>query len=204
MTSPDPDLGPRRFLLATAVAAMPHSPQGERPALAIARQKIIRLFTERLGYTHVSDLGLNPDRNTLLDRLGAFADDPDRRPDDIVAVYLAGHGQLLGSTPRRHMFFPADADLSKPKQALPTAQIASVLLDDTKITQLLLILDTCHAGQGGADAVGAALESLYRSLDDDPSGIAVIAAAQPAQQALADVFPGLLTAAVDSLSTAGE
>ncbi len=195
---------PRRLLIATAVARLPLSPSGNRPGLTKARQKIIDLFTTRLGYTHVSDLGLDPDRNALLDQLERFATDPDRRPDDIVVVYLAGHGQLLGSTPRRHMFFPSDSDLARPKQALPTAQIASVLLDDTKINNLLLLLDTCHAGQGTSDAVAAALESLRRSSDNDSAGIAFIASAQPAQPALAEAFPELLSAAVDSLATAGE
>jgi WD40 repeat protein len=195
---------PRRFLIATAVAHHQRSPEGDRPGLVEARQKIIALFTQRLGYTHVSDLGLDPDRNSLLHHLDRFATDPDRRPDDIVAVYLAGHGQLIGSTPRRHMFFPADADLTKPKLALPTAQIAAALTDDTKITQLLLILDTCHSSQGGSDSISAALESLRRSIDDDPSGIAVIASAQPAQQAIEGAFPDLLTAAVESRATAGE
>ncbi|MFK0264310.1 caspase family protein [Streptomyces angustmyceticus] len=180
------------------------SPEGDRPGLIEAREKIIALFTQRLGYTHVSDLGLDPDRNSLLQHLDRFATDPDRRPDDIVAVYLAGHGQLIGSTPRRHMFFPADADLAKPKLALPTAQIAAALTDDTKITQLLLILDTCHSSQGGSDFISAALESLRRSIDDDPSGIAVIASAQPAQQAIEGAFPSLLAAAVESRATAGE
>ncbi|MFJ3217439.1 caspase family protein [Kitasatospora sp. NPDC086801] len=194
---------PRRFLIATAVAHHRRSPGGDRPGLVQARQKIIDLFTGRLGYTHVSDLGLDPDRDTLLEHLDRFATDPDRRPDDIVAVYLAGHGQLLGSTPRRHVFFPADADLDKPKLALPTAQIATTLTDDTKITQLLLILDSCHAGQGAGDAVGAALESLRRDIDDDPSGIAVIASAQPAQEAIEGAFPDLLAAAVESRALAG-
>lgn len=202
--TPPQDAQPRRFLIATAVAHHQRSPEANRPGLVEARQKIIDLFTRRLGYTHVSDLGLDPDRNALLQHLDRFATAPDRRPEDIVAVYLAGHGQLIGSTPRRHMFFPADADLAKPKLALPTAQIAAALTDDTKLTQVLLILDTCYAGQGGGDAISAALESLRRSIDDDPSGIAVIASAQPAQQALEGALPDLLTAAVESRSIAGE
>ncbi|MCX4744614.1 caspase family protein [Kitasatospora sp. NBC_01287] len=195
---------PRRLLIATAVAHLPRSPGGDRPGLVRARQEIIDLFTTRLGYTHVSSLGLDPDRGALLDQLERFATDPDRRPDDIVVVYLAGHGQLLGSSRRSHMFFPSDADLARPKQALPTAQIASVLLDDTKINHLLLLLDTCHAGQGTSDAVAAALESLRRDPDNDSAGVAFVASAQPAQPALAEAFPELLRAAVDSLATAGE
>ncbi|CAL9555069.1 hypothetical protein SUDANB132_04517 [Streptomyces sp. enrichment culture] len=204
MSRGDGPRGPRRLLIATAVAHLPRSPAGSRPGLVQARQKIIDLFTTRLGYTHVSDLGLDPDRNALLDQLERFATSEDRRPDDMVVVYLAGHGQLLGSAPRRHMFFPADSDLSKPKQALPTSQIASVLLDETSIKQLLFILDTCHAGQGAGDSVAAALESLRRSPDNDSAGVAFIASAQPAQSALVDALPQLLTAAVDSLATAGE
>ncbi|MER7051261.1 caspase family protein [Streptomyces sp. NPDC000351] len=204
MSRADGPRGPRRLLIATAVAHLPRSPRGDRPGLVQARQKIIDLFTTRLGYTHVSDLGLDPDRNALLDQLERFATSEDRRPDDMVVVYLAGHGQLIGSTPRRHMFFPADCDLSKPKQSLPTSQIASVLLDDTGIKRLLFILDTCHAGQGAGDSVAAALESLRRSPDNDSAGVAFIASAQPAQSALVEALPNLLTTAVGSLATAGE
>jgi len=48
---------PRRFLIATAISHYPKAPQWDRPALAVARQEIVDLFTHKLGYWHVSDLG---------------------------------------------------------------------------------------------------------------------------------------------------
>ncbi|GAA2645000.1 caspase family protein [Paractinoplanes durhamensis] len=193
---------PRRFLIATAVAHYKRSPYADRPGLARARQKIIDLFVGRLGYTHVSDLGLDPDRTSLLDHFDRFATDPDRRPDDIVAVYLAGHGQVVGS-PSQHMFLTAEADVIRPKQALPTAQIAATLLEDSDLAQLLMILDTCHSGQGAKEAVDAAMQGLRRH-GGDSSRFAFLAAAQPSQEAVVNALPDLLTAAVESLATAGE
>lgn len=194
---------PRRFLIATAVAHNRLTPTGNRPGLKQARQAIIDLFTRQLGYVHVTDLGLDPDRATLLEFLDRFASDVDRRPDDVVAVYLAGHGVLHGATPRRHVFFPTDADLTKPNQALATRDIAAALTDNTKIANLLLMLDTCHSGQGGADAVAACVESLCRDLDGGQSGVVVMMSAQPAQQARVAAFPELLVEAVHALAAEG-
>lgn len=201
MTSADP--APRRFLIATAVARYHRSPGYDRPELARARKQVIDLFTGQLGYDHVSDLGLNPDRNTLLDQLDQFANDEDRRPDDIVAVYLTGHGELIGATRRRHMFFTSDADVDRPQQALPTSQIASVLLDGSKLNRVLLLLDTCHSGQGGRDAVLASLDDLGRTGGPN-SGIVVVAGSRPMQFAVAEAFPGLLTAAVETIAATVE
>ncbi|MCW6008609.1 caspase family protein [Micromonospora sp. CPCC 205371] len=194
---------PRRLLIATAVAHYKRSPYADRPGLVRARQRIIDLFVEKLGYTHLSELGLDPDRASLLDHLDRFATDSDRRPDDIVVVYLAGHGQLVGPPPGQHMFFPSDADVARPKQALPTAQVASALLDDSDVAQLLIILDTCHSGQGAKEAVDAALQTLRRNAEES-TRVAFLAAAQPAQLARVNALPELLATAVDSLATAGE
>jgi hypothetical protein len=63
----------RRLLVATAVARYPKAPQWDRPGLATARQQVIDLFTGILGYTHVSDLGLDPTETQLTSICGPFA-----------------------------------------------------------------------------------------------------------------------------------
>ncbi|MGH3839718.1 MAG: caspase family protein, partial [Pseudonocardiaceae bacterium] len=85
----------RRFLIATAIAHYSHAPQWNRPGLVKARNEIIDLFTGPLGYQHVSDLGLNPTKDQLTTRLRAFCRAAERRPDDMIAVYIAGHGEVL-------------------------------------------------------------------------------------------------------------
>src|SRR4051794_25357123 len=85
----------RRYLIATAVAQYPKAPQWDRPGLIDARDEIIRLFTHDLGYQHVSTLGLNPTKEQLTTLLRAFCRDAARRPDDIVAVYIGSHGEVL-------------------------------------------------------------------------------------------------------------
>ncbi|WP_406631970.1 caspase family protein [Amycolatopsis sp. WGS_07] len=89
---------PRRYLIASAVAHYPKAPRWDRPGLVEARDEIISLFTEDLGYQHVSTLGLDPTQVQLTERLRSFCRDDARRPDDIVAVYIGGHGEILDET----------------------------------------------------------------------------------------------------------
>jgi hypothetical protein len=89
---------PRRYLIATAISHYPNAPaelEWDRPGLVEARRRIVELFTEELGYTHVSDLGLNPTKNQLARELREFSRSPERRTDDVIAVYIAGHGEVL-------------------------------------------------------------------------------------------------------------
>jgi hypothetical protein len=60
-----------RLLVATAVAHYPKAPRWDRPGLVAAREEIIRLFTGTFGYTHLSDLGLNPTAEQLTTQLRA-------------------------------------------------------------------------------------------------------------------------------------
>ncbi|MEU1209420.1 caspase family protein [Nocardia sp. NPDC005825] len=101
MTGDDADQGPRRFLIAVAVAE--HTIAGsawDRPALRQAREELVRLFTRRFGYRVVDSVGLNPTAEQLRDGLDRFCRDPDRRSDDIVAVYFTGHGERLDGLDR--------------------------------------------------------------------------------------------------------
>ncbi len=195
---------PRRYLIATAIAHYPKAPQWDRPGLVEARDQIIRLFTEDLGYQHVSALGLNPTKDQLTTLLRTFCLDKARRPDDIVAVYIGGHGEILDDTTHQHLLLTADTDPADVADALPTVELARKMLLKTRVRRVLLMLDTCYSGHGGNELTAAAITTMTSSWGDDHgSGLAVITSAHPSEQAGAGAFPRLLRDAVRSLPVAG-
>jgi WD40 repeat protein len=193
---------PRRFLISTAISRYPKAPQWDRPALAAARQEIIDLFTGRLGYQHVSDLGLDPTRDQLTERLRTFCRSPDRHPDDLIAVYIAAHGEVLDES-REHLLLTSETDPNDIADALPTAELARKMLLETRARRVLLMLDTCYSGRGSNELAASALVRMTESWSGTGAALAIISSAQPDEQALTGAFPQLLQAAVDSVVTAG-
>ena len=124
----------RRFLLTGVVCKYPKFEPSEgwdREELLEDRQRMVDLFTS-LGYKHLPDPGLNPDRSQIEDalnecRLRAL-------PNDYLVVYLAGHGWRYerGEAGVEHIFLPAD---TYPKdwglRAIKTKQLSDWLLADS-------------------------------------------------------------------------
>ncbi|MEV6165131.1 caspase family protein [Streptomyces sp. NPDC052052] len=197
-------LPPRRYLIATAVTNYPKVPthlEWDRPDLADARNRVIDLFTTHLAYEHVSDLGVDPTEAQLLAALRNFSKSPDRRPDDLLAVYLAGHGEVLDDG--EHVILTSDTDPDDIDDALPTLTLARKILRGTKVRRLLLMLDTCFSGQGGNELLAAMAHLKGRWNDDGESGLVILTSAQPNELAESGAFPELLSQAVQSLATAG-
>ncbi|MEH0416061.1 caspase family protein [Streptomyces sp. B21-083] len=196
--------GPRRYLIATAVSRYPKCAEWDRPGLVQAREQIVELFTEKLGYRLHTALGLDPTRVQLTDQLRAFCTADERREDDLVVVYLSGHGEVLEDG-NEHVLLMTDTDPADVTYtALPTAELVRVLRG-TRIRRLLLILDTCYSGQGGNELAAAALERLggQWGRGKSSSGLVIMSSAQPHQQAQTGLFPNLLDEAVRSQATAG-
>ncbi|MFF2330170.1 MULTISPECIES: caspase family protein [unclassified Streptomyces] len=195
---------PRRYLIATAVTNYPKAPaalEWDRPGLADARDQVIDLFATHLGYTHVSDLGLNPTEAHLLAALRDFSTSPNRRPDDLLAVYIAGHGEVLADG--EHVLLTSDTDPDDIDDALPTLTLARKILRGTRVRRLLLMLDTCFSGQGGNELLSAMAHLKGQWNNGTESGLAILTSAQPNQLAESGAFPELLTQAVLSQATAG-
>ncbi|MET9730469.1 caspase family protein [Streptomyces sp. NPDC006458] len=196
---------PRRFLIATAVARHSRCPAWDRPGLVQARERIIELFGRQLGYRHQSELGLDPTRAQLTDHLRAFCTAPDRREEDLLAVYISCHGDVLDHS-GDHVLYTADTDPDDVAYtSLPTADLARVTLLGTGIRRLLLILDTCYSGQGGNELAAAALGRVSAGWSRSAgSGLMIISSAQPHQEAMAGLLPKLFTEAVGNWATAGQ
>ena len=189
----DPADGGRRFLLTGVVSRYANEPSWNREELAGDLERMVALFHE-LGYEHVPLMGLDPTWLQVQDALRDFSTDPGRRPGDYVAVYLAGHGDVLpvGATGAEHVLLPADALPADPyRRVIKSADLAQWMLAGTQVRRLLLLMDTCYSGQGGIDFTRNAAAwagSWGRPDDGADSGVVVVSATQPRQEALPGAF----------------
>ena len=197
--------GPRRYLIATVVAHYKNQPAWDRCELVQARRDVIDLFTRQLGYEHVSDLGVDPTRAQLTDGLREFCTSDLLGEDDLVAVYLGCHGELLDEElGGGHVLLTHDTSPRDIPGALPTEQLAQTLLLGTRVRRLLLMLDTCYSARGGHEVTAAALSRIQHTWPAAVgSGLAIVSSAQPMETADVGYFPRRLREAVQDLSTAG-
>ena len=187
---PDETQG-RRFLIATGVTTgLPKS--GSRVVESVDR--ISNLFQSRLGYERIPTLGLNPAKNGMLQGLRNFA--KQCRPDDYVVLYHTGHADLVAG---QHMLWMGDTD-DPVTDTVATDDLAKWLLAYTPVSKLLVILDTCFAGQGGTEFLIAALKAV-----DDFSGktLLAITSAHPKEQVRAGDFARLFERAIGDPAIAG-
>ncbi|MBP0449197.1 caspase family protein [Kitasatospora sp. RG8] len=186
------------------MAGYPKNREWDRPGLLEARDRIVRVFTGRLGYRFHDAVALNPTKDQLTDALHAFCISPERRENDQLAVYLSCHGEVLDDG-GEHVLLTSDTDPADlAYTALPTAELCRAMLHGTRIRRVLLLLDACYAGHGGNQLTSAALERLGATWGrTSGAGLVILSSAQPHQQAKAGLFPQLLEAAVAGRPVAG-
>lgn len=187
-----PEEAPRRFLIAAGVTAgLPKT--GDRIAESV--DVMSALFQEKFGYERVTSLGLNPSAKEMLHELRDFA--KKCNSGDIVALYYTGHGDVVNT---RHRLWMGDNTGDRLTGTLLSSDLTEQMLTDTSVTNLLIILDVCFAGQGGAEALLAGMQ-----LEGGLSGrtLVMVTAAHPREQIMAGDFARLFGRAVDDLATAG-
>ncbi|MGW6257025.1 caspase family protein [Streptomyces sp. NPDC055085] len=190
------DEEPRRYLLACSVGRYPKCPDWDWPGVVEAREKIVELFTQQLGYRHYAALGTDPTSQQLQEHLRAFCTSAERREDDVVVVYFAGRSEV--DEAGEHVLLLSDTDPADvPFTAVPVTQLVRVF-SGTRVRRLLLILDTCYSGRSRAGYASATLERLSATwaLSAAGSGLAIVSSAQPHPQAEAGLFPALLSQVV--------
>jgi Caspase domain len=192
----------QRFLLTAAVTQYSRCPDLERSELADDVARLAGLLTKDFGYIHVPVPDASPTFAQLRDWLRSFCRAPERRPDDLVAVYLACHGAIL--EPDDFVLLPSDID---PEDLLPLAvtpqELAGWLLRDTKVGRLLLMLDACYSGQGGREAAEAAVRWVHQPGAADRAGVVLVTATHPWQVAQPGVFSQAFERAVTHLASGG-
>jgi hypothetical protein len=173
-----------RYLIAIGTADYQHLPAAVQ-LLSVKDDlaRMVKLFVDDLGYTQaLTDLSLNPTHADLRRGLSRWLRDKERRPEDIVVIYYAGHGDVEGD---RHYLYTHDSEqMFLLDSALPSEDLARMLID-SPVQQLLVILDTCYAGEGIGRFAGLfhQLSAPFKVDDNKAAGIYLIAAVGPKQEA---------------------
>jgi hypothetical protein len=177
--------GPRRHLLLIGVARYAEGwgdiAAGVEAEVARART----LFQDEFRYEaatleRVADTTLAGVRNGI----AAWLERLPPGPDDLVAVYYTGHGVVDRSVFR---LVTSEVPAARPATAMAAADLIPLVWTGDR--HVLLILDTCHAGAGTAEAM--ALLGRLREADGGAArgyGLHVIAAARSIELARTRAF----------------
>ncbi|GIF76064.1 caspase family protein [Asanoa siamensis] len=187
---PDGD-GHRRFLVSVGVTT---GLSASRAALAGSVESMAALFTEQFGYARVPSFGLDPSAQRFRTELRRFC--REREPDDVVVVYHTGHADLVGERHRLWMGGTEDPY----SDTVSTSELAELMLAETPLRHALLILDSCFAGHGGAEALLTGMRSVARA---EGKTLVVLTASHPLEQVRAGDFARLFGEAVRHKATAG-
>ncbi|MFI6011347.1 caspase family protein [Streptomyces sp. NPDC051243] len=152
----------RRFFIALGSGRYCHLPDEEQLRhVPMDVSSMTELF-EGFGYQGVlPGLGEYDGAEQIRQKLRHWSADTSLTQDDVVVVYFAGHGLVQDRD--RHYLLCWDSQEDDPATtALATEDLVRILCRGD-LRHLLLILDTCAAGAGSAEAAGVALQSIaYR------------------------------------------
>jgi tetratricopeptide (TPR) repeat protein len=179
----------RSFMIAAGTAHYDHL--GESAVLSSVPDdlsRIVKLFTEQLGYKQVlPGLGDDPYSDYLRNKLSEWLNSDDVTAEDILVFYYSGHGVVAG---KDHYLLTIDSRVERLEgTAFPTASLAR-MLRDSKVRNVMIVIDTCYAGQGVKDFGQLARDYVgsLRSGSDERTGVCAIAAARPKDEASQGVF----------------
>src|SRR5215470_3793520 len=165
-------MGERRYLIATGVTAGLHRAESRR-LVRDSVEAMVSVFTGLFGYERVEVLGLDPTVQQMREELRRFC--LDRKPDDLVVVYHVGHASVELEEHRLWMGGSQD----KHNDTLRTADLPALILDGTPVRKALIILETCHAGRGAAEALLTGMRAVPRR---ELKSLTTLTAAHPGEQ----------------------
>ncbi|HEX5301374.1 MAG TPA: caspase family protein [Streptosporangiaceae bacterium] len=189
--------GQRRWLIAAGTAQYDSLPEDDwLPSVPADLEQVTDLFCGQLGYQRaLADVSLNPSRSELHGALSGWLTSDDRSAQDVVVLYYSGHGLTRGG---RHYLLTRDYQERNPAgTALATQELVWILGEDSPVRHLLVMVDTCYAGQGSLDMgrVAAEVSGLRAPATATGTGWWFLTAARPADEAAEGAFAAALTEA---------
>ena len=203
---PDHSEGRRRYLIAAGTAQYRGLPEAPRLwSVPGDLDRLAELFCRRLGYERVlPELAEDPESGTLRGKLSTWLHDDTRRDDDVVVIYYSGHGDSANNI---HYLLATDTvEGNLAGTALATEELGRMLGETSKVRHLLVILDTCYAGQGALDLAAVARQvTASRTVSQAiGSGLWCLAATRPREEAEQGVFVDALVEAVEQLRSGSQ
>jgi WD40 repeat protein len=181
----------RRYLIAVGITT---DLRKSGPRIVDSVTQMTRTFTTDFGYERATSLDIDPGLEQIRTEIRKFC--LDRDEDDVVALYYTGHADEVNG---KHRVWAGDTS-DNVSGTLETAHLAELMLVGTPLRHALIILDTCFAGQGGAEALLASVPSVG---EGGGKTLALLTAAYPREQIVAGDFARLFTRAVEGPAVAG-
>lgn len=153
----------RRFFVALGIGRYCHLPAHEQLSQVPSDVRAVRDLFDGLGYRAVlPGLGEYDTAEQIRQKLRHWSSDVFLTSDDVVVVYFAGHGVVQDRDRHYLMCWDSRDDEDVAATALATEDLVRILCRG-ELRHLLLVLDTCAAGAGSAEAAALALQSIaYR------------------------------------------
>jgi len=176
----------------------------QRPQLEAVVNRIASLFTDTLKVyrRELGEVALNPGAAKLREALDGWFAAEDRDPADWVVLYYTGHAEVV----REHSLYLLTSDF-RPPQHVATAfsfdQLADMIGGDLgpgrprQVANLLLIVDTCFAGQAVQTLATQLVHILSRT---GGRSFYVLGAALPSEEAQAGALARAMVEAIEELS----
>ena len=187
---PDDDAH-RRYLIAVGITTGLSS---SAPLIVDSVNRMTQVLTGNFGYARVTNLDIDPKSYEIEDEIRKFCLNCNH--DDIVTLYYTGHADEVNGT---HRVWTGNT-LDRFTGTLETRRLAEFILGDTPLRYAMIVLDTCFAGQGGAEALLASMPSMG---EGDGRTLAVLTAAYPREQIVAGDFARMFERAVAQPGVAG-
>jgi WD40 repeat protein len=180
----------RRYLIAVGITTdLPKT--GSKIVDSV--NEMTRIFTTEFGYERASSLDIDPGREEIGKQIREFCLGRDQ--DDVVVLYYTAHASEVNG---KHRVWAGDTRDSV-SGTLETQHLAELMLVGTRLRYALIILDTCDAGRGAAEA----LHTSMQSAGEGDKTLALLAASYPREQIVAGSFARLFARAVAQPAVAG-
>ncbi|MFG2502871.1 caspase family protein [Streptomyces sp. NPDC048441] len=189
----------RKFFIALGSGKYCHLPKEEQLASVPADMQVTTELFRAFTYEAVlPGLGDYDSADQIRRKLTHWSSDTDLASDDVVVVYFAGHGSVE-ERDRHYLLCWDSQEDDLVSTALATEDLVRILCRG-ELRHLLLILDTCSAGVGSADAATVTLQTIaHRSTSGRAStGLWFLSSARPKDIAEDGRFVAALVAAVET------
>lgn len=168
----------RRYFIALGSGRYRHLPEEDQLRRVSRDVRATATLFASFGYESVlPGLGEYDGAEQIRQKLSHWSEDTSLTSDDVVVVYFAGHGSVA-ERDRHYLLCWDSRDEDLATTALATEDLVRILCRGN-LRHLLLILDTCAAGAGGAEASAVALRTIaYRNAHADSTGLWFLASAR--------------------------
>ncbi|HUN38355.1 MAG TPA: caspase family protein, partial [Trebonia sp.] len=181
----------RRYLIAVGITT---GLSKSGPQIVASVSQMVQTLHDDFGYERVTTLDIDPPTEQIRKEIREFC--LTCGPEDLVVLYYTGHADEVNE---KHRVWTGDT-VDPISGTLETGHLAELMLVRTPLRNALIIIDTCFAGRGGAEALRASVSALG---DGAGKTLALLTAAYPREQIVAGDFARLFASAVRQPAVAG-